>query len=865
MSVFLRISRRDALRFRGRSALIMVMIGLPVLVFSALLTGAATWDVSPREGLTSTLGTADALIRTIRERAPVNQDAAGRQYSTYGNESQRQQPPYTAAEINTLLPGRLIPYDEGSVEIHLADGYDEVSALELDLRDPLTRGIRRLVQGRFAATPDEVTITPALVDQGVRLGDTIKVTRRDRPVRVVGVIEHPHKPNQLEAVSLRNVLLLDKNDGAGTGWLADTPAPVQWQDVRRLNDAGLRVSSRAVIENPPAPVHRYADARMLPPIELGAIDSSSAVVGFGIGVLLIVMETVLLAGPAFAVGLRRRRRELAVIAAQGGSPAHLRRIVLADGLVLGGSAALLGAALGVGAALLGAPLAARWLGSLGPPDVPWLQVLCVAVLGLVSGLVAAVVPAVQAARQSPAQVLAGRENEVRDRAGLPVAGAVLLVLGLAATALATRRGSIAILATSVPVVFGLIALTPWLIRVTARLAPRFPLPARLSIRDAARHRVRTASATAAVMAATMGAVAMGIGVTSASAAVEKVARPSAPEGTLVISGNGVDDQGWVRIRQAVEQKLPGLPLTPAMQAYDKTGHTVALEVVLRGPGSDPDYSGPLPIGDERLLALLQGRRDPQAVAALAAGKAVVFDPNLVRDGALVISVLTADDSTPQEYAKFRIPAVVAPGAEPRQRGAVLPAAPVRSAGFTLAQRDLYTLHRDALHRRDEMARFQRDLRAVSKDVYTFLEEKPDDSSISQLWILLGGALILVLGGTFAATGLAAADMRRDLDTLSAVGGPSRTRRLVVAAQAGYIAGLGALVGTVAGVAVGIALTWPMTRMGGFPGESLFDPGSTTIAVPWLFLAGVVLGLPVLAALVAGLFTRTRLVLARRLV
>ncbi|MEU0565805.1 FtsX-like permease family protein [Nonomuraea sp. NPDC005983] len=854
MSVFLRISGRDALRFRGRSALIMVMIGLPVLVISALLTAASTADVSPREGLTSTLGTADALVQTIRQRAPVNQDAAGRFYTTYGDEPQRQQPPYTAAEINALLRGRLIPYDEGSVEIHLADGYDEVSALELDLRDPLTRGIRRLVQGRFAATSDEVAVTPALLDRGVRLGDTIKVTRRDRPVRVVGVVEHPHHPHRPEAVSLRDVLLLDKTDGAGTGWLADTPAPVMWQDVRRLNDAGLRVSSRAVIENPPAPAPRVrvGNARVTVPIELGGNGSSSTVVGFGVGVLFIVMETVLLAGPAFAVGLRRRRTELAVIAAQGGSPAQLRRIVLADGLVLGGAAALLGAALGVGAALLGAPLTARLLGSLGPPDVPWLQVLGVAALGLVSGLVAAVVPAVQAARQSPAQVLAGRESEVRDRAGLPVVGAALLVLGLAATALAARRDEVAILVTSVPVVFGLIALTPWLIRVTARLAPRFPLPARLSIRDAARHRVRTASATAAVMAATMGAVAMGIGVTSFSAAFEKVAGPSAPEGTLAVGGLDLDDRGWARLRQAVEQKLPGLPLTPALDAYDKKGHPVALKVVHHA-SAGRYFIGPLRIGDERLLALLQGRRDPQAAAALAAGKAVVFDPGMVRDGVLIMDVLPVYDSPPRKPAQIRIPAVVAPGAEPRQLGAVLPAAPVKSAGLSLAERTLHVHYRPV-----DMPRFQRDLRAVSAEASVYLQERPDDISIPQLWMLLGGALVLVLGGTFAATGLAAADMRRDLDTLSAVGGPSRTRRLVVAAQAGYVAGLGALVGTVAGGAVGIALTWPMTRMGGSPGES------TTIAVPWLFLAGVVLGLPVLAALVAGLFTRTRLVLGRRL-
>jgi putative ABC transport system permease protein len=93
-----------------------------------------------------------------------------------------------------------------------------------------------------------------------------------------------------------------------------------------------------------------------------------------------------------------------------------------------------------------------------------------------------------------------------------------------------------------------------------------------------------------------------------------------------------------------------------------------------------------------------------------------------------------------------------------------------------------------------------------------------------------------------------------------VGAAPWTRRLVVAAQAGYVAGLGAAVGLAGGLVIGIALTWPLIgRQGRF-----LDPGPTTIAVPWPYLAAIVVGLPILAAVVAGLVTRTRLVVARRL-
>ena len=65
----LRISRRDALRARGRSALIMLMIGLPVLVITGFLTFLETADINPREGLTAGLGT--------RRRPDPGQPGAG--------------------------------------------------------------------------------------------------------------------------------------------------------------------------------------------------------------------------------------------------------------------------------------------------------------------------------------------------------------------------------------------------------------------------------------------------------------------------------------------------------------------------------------------------------------------------------------------------------------------------------------------------------------------------------------------------------------------------------------------------------------------------------------------------------------------
>ncbi|MFI7113020.1 FtsX-like permease family protein [Nonomuraea sp. NPDC050227] len=850
MSAFLaalRISRRDASRFKGRSALIMVMIGLPVLVITAVLTGAATTSVTPKERAVTHLGAADARLLTFPYRTPVRQDYSGD--SAYQPKSGTSQRPWTPAEINTLLPGRLLRFQTSPANVRLPDGFNQADVVEIDLRDPMTAGMRTLKQGRYAAAPGEVAISPKMADLGVRVGDTLTVRRPDRTVKVVGVAENPNRPGILELLALPEGVLVHQNDGNSSGWLVDTAGPVMRSKVSQLNDAGLGVTSRAVLD-----AHKDDGSR-------GNPNDTRDLVQLGVVIVFVVMETVLLAGPAFAVGLRRRRRELAVISAQGGSPRHLRMIVLADGLVLGGAAAVLGVVLGIGPGLLGESIAARELDwSHGPADVPWLPVLGVAALGLVSGLIAAIVPAVQASRQNTAQVLAGRAAEARGRARRPVLGIVLVTAGLGAIGYAMTRGQVTMIAAFVPFVFGMVALTPWLVQATSRIAARLPLPLRLSVRDAARHRVRTASATAAVMAATMGAVALGIGSSSAYTQQEEQNVTVFPLGTTVIGGaTKMDGPTWARLKDAVRARFPGTDIVTGHEATDAKGRDLWLTVprTCEPACAQRLYDQP-PIGGADLLAFLQKRRDPQAAAALAAGKAVAFSTDVVRDGTIELTVSDWGSDTIKERKRVRIPAVVSSGADPRQAGAVIPPQALAKAGLGTVERVLYT----ASPPQDER-RMEADLRGeVNGNLYLHVERGRAEDRAVALLVLLGAALVLVLGGTFAATGLAAADMRPDLNNLSAVGAAPRVRRLVVAAQAAYIAGLGAATGLVAGAVAGVALTWPMTRTGA-SGMNALLAGPGAIDVPWSFLAVVVLGLPLVAALVAGLLTRTRLVLARR--
>ena len=81
-----------------------------------------------------------------------------------------------------------------------------------------------------------------------------------------------------------------------------------------------------------------------------------------VGLAVAFLQIVMLAGAAFAVSLRRRQRELALLSAAGAEPGDLTRAVLASGILLGGVGALLGFALPWLVLVAGRPVLERLLG-----------------------------------------------------------------------------------------------------------------------------------------------------------------------------------------------------------------------------------------------------------------------------------------------------------------------------------------------------------------------------------------------------------------------------------------------------------------------------------------------------------------------
>ncbi len=120
---------------------------------------------------------------------------------------------------------------------------------------------------------------------------------------------------------------------------------------------------------------------------------------------------------------------------------------------------------------------------------------------------------------------------------------------------------------------------------------------------------------------------------------------------------------------------------------------------------------------------------------------------------------------------------------------------------------------------------------------------------------VGGAAVLI--GTLSATGLALNDARPDFSNLCAIGAAPVTRRIMGAAQVMSIGVLGVVLGVVVGILPGLLAARSLTSGQGWGCPAIVD-------MPWTLFAVLLLGVPLLAALVSGLFIRNNSTTIRRL-
>lgn len=877
----LRLAWRDALRARGRSILVLVMIALPVLAVSAAAVVYATAQVDGIEGADRRMGAADARIRPVGGEIFQSPDPEEWGWGNDGSAAPGEPPTFDAVTDALGPDARSITLRQGYTEVPLGDKRIAVSASEVDLRDPLADGLFAVTAGRAPEADDEVVINDTLAERGFAIGDAITVGETE--LEVVGTGRDATRRDMGAIAALPGALGQEFAEyNADLDWLVES-GDVSWSQVQTMNKVGLLVTSRAVLADPP-PVHEIA-------ADIGydtGYDDYVAVV-----VLIVTMallEVVLLAGPAFAVSARRQACTLALMAASGATPRQARRVILASGVVLGAAAAVVGAALGVLVGLALLPVAQRYNGQwFGPVDVQWWVVAVVAAFGLLSAVLAAVVPASIASRQDVVAVLSGRRGDRAPSPRTPVLGLVLLGVGIAISVFGSLgRGSGAgnlIALGAIVSVFGMILVVGLVVALVARFSRALPLVLRYAARDAARHRTRTVPAVAAVAATVAGVVALGIATSSDEAQSRATYAPQMPMGTGIVnlySTSGLNGtsvpptaEEWAEVEALVRSRIDDVEIVEGVQQEQSDGY---LSVDFRAPGQGPGlldgWGGRLSTGIVVANALpdfIDLDADQAAIAdrALAAGSAVVFTSRPVDGDEVVVRTDQWDAiGETSDVHRYRWPAVFVQAQEGYPVAQAVASAalaselgrPIRMAGLFLAEPD-------------QSPAFETDLlealHGISENASVYVERgyrAPDEVIVIQLILAaLGG--VLMLGGTLTATFLALSDARPDLATLSAVGAAPRSRRGVAASYAVVVGFVGAVLGAVIGFIPGIAITRPLTYVPENYYGSSGPAGQASgpfLDIPWLLILGLVVVLPLVTAAIVGLTARSRLPLVGRL-
>ncbi|MCS4276191.1 putative ABC transport system permease protein [Mycetocola sp. BIGb0189] len=546
----MRLAGRDIRTHRGRSALIVALIALPIMGISlgstVLLSALPTPEDTARAELGSTQG---RLTAAPWGDGPVVQSTDGDQ----GNLSGGVVADFTPAPpAETIPPGyTALPWSTVQLTVRSDDRDIALDATASDVLNPAFRGRYTLLEGRAPERSDEALAAPGfLAIRGVKLGDTISTsvgaltltgtirdaTRSDSSTWVYVTPEQI--PPDLRASARDTDIYLVGERALG------------WKDAKAANAHGVVLTSRDLPVNPPTNLELTEDIVSVENnnrfMSLITFTGILALIG-----ALALFEVCLLAGSAFAMGARRQQRDLALLAASGAETASLRQIITASGVWLGLVGGIVGSLLGCVAGTAFVMLqqsqgSTRFLGV----HVAWQGAIVAMLAGTLAGLIAAAVPARQVARQATLGALkGGRSGTIAPRKST-IVGLVLLILAVLllgagfAVALATQ-GTLTsnewtllwwglIIAGALTLASALIVLCGPVIAALSTRAGRFPLPLRLAARDAGRNRGRATPAVAAVLAAATLAGMLMVTVASYARADNENYRWSANPGQAVV-------------------------------------------------------------------------------------------------------------------------------------------------------------------------------------------------------------------------------------------------------------------------------------------------------------------------------------------
>ena len=883
--VVLRIASRDARQSLGRTFTAVILISLPIIIAIGSLT---FWDVttSQRYQASSWLGhNSDSQAVTLRRSTTaLDQDFTADRLAKTASDDDVD---VTMETLSDWVPAgdQLVAVDT-LYQLHMTapdgTGYtvdNGTQTASLDAPRVEAGNKHGALPAQHAVVSDDVA--RAL---GVEAGDTVALSvtvskqRAAQSIEGSAVIDAIIK-GEGRAIVGDGTLDIDRLAVAGrtqTAWYVTGPAPVTWEKIRELNASGFSVVSRHVLANPP-------DASALPS-QIAQYEVPEALRNANpwqylllvAGVLLILTEMILLISPLYTVAQRSVMRTAAMIVANGGDRSDGRRLTIAHGLIIGAYSAAFSVVLSA-CAMLGIGL---WSG-LGLGIVPLWPLGLSALLPILLSLMASVSPAHTSSHIDTSAVIGGRFWEpsrlVRRRMIYPIA----LLTGLPVLGVAAWYGSVLALVVGIALLeIGLIGSIPYIFtrwRVPKR---RASMSMRLALRDAVRNGHRTFPAMASILTTVFVACALLITLSSSNEAgwnsrphvgkrgqifvstVDKTDSNTRSRALMKAATEAVKNQRTVTSSAELSGMAwnsgPGGPVTmvEAISPDGKSTFTMAADM---GTMAELDVAYIVDDGTYlRQAGYLNENDMVRAVATLNSGGVLIPDRKYI-DGAGQVKLRSLDmqaiaDAKAAGFSDNELPDARVMGtqifpASPLTRVNVMVLSPSAAASLGLkavplgqllsVDKPVSTVDAPAFQ-----ATIARQVPGASAQVITPTMRSQILPYIAALIAVVAAAATVAL-----VVALSASDMRPDLDTLDAIGAAPAMRRHVTTWQ-GVVLALNAIpTAVLSGLVVGVLAVITFARSGIFPTLTTLWP-----VVPWRALLGMLIGMPLLCALVAIVLT-----------
>jgi putative ABC transport system permease protein len=815
-----RIAWRDIARHRGRSVLVALLVLLPVAAMVGGITIYRTTQISQERQDLARMGRADLIASAQTEADLLPYLPAG-----------------STIERAVQSEGHLV----------LAGVRPSVDLRALDL-DGLAQGMLDLVDGHLPHGSSEVAISrPVAALAKVGIGGTITLDGRP-PATVVGLIEYPAYLDYRVVLVDPSTYVLTENDFPT--WLIDVPDGADPEAIVEAYQSGATVHSITL------------EARG--PSRLGSNGNDSASGSILVLGALALVEAALIASAAFAVSIRRRQRELGLLAATGATPRQLAAAVVAEAALLGLVACLGGVIVG----LLGALALTPWLDELtqhrnGPLILDVGGVLGAVAVGFVAAIVAAVVPARTVARVPVLLALSGRRPSQAPASRTLWMGLAFVGLSVAMTIVGAtvrdQNGStnfVLLVGGAVLGTLGFGACSPWLLERLEGLASRLPVSGRIAFRDTARARSRSSPIVTAVLAGLAAAIALGA--FTASRDAEELAHwtPQLHTDELVISGPGaaaagadlIAEPGVVRGAQVpgLVVKAPGpYPMYTFPDARDADGKLI--NTLAGCSNCNPDAFSSYQVSGVAAAtpALLALAHAEAGADDLRQGRVVLLTAGPMT--ATVMEVVLYDNDTGEITKRMTFPvSVINVGVRGNYLPeAFLPDAAIKALGLAAGRLNdqdagwTFVAQYDHAIGDAEISRAQA-IAAAYPDTTAVTDLAPVRPGEGFRFVLIGLVLLFAVSVTAIAIALGEAESRPEQRSLLALGADPRLRRRIAAARAAVLALLAGILAVPAGL---------------LPMWGIFVSRGTHLAVPTLEIAAAVVLLPLLAVASAWLLSR----------